>query len=243
MPPAQRDPGSPSCCVLTILPRSFDKIVEAYEELAGTVLLTLHAEVRCRIIHSLSISLSPATAPYVLPPDQEIKEPDPEILSLNSELVAYDETLVRFLRRDAEIAFVRTGLGLLVNSYLVANALKTQPMNQRGCERIQLNILVLQQNLKNVEAGVDLTRAADYFSLFTQGPDGIVERAKRDAAASKGEGGEGHGGPKFSYDELKALMELCYSEQLANPERGIAAAAKRQMGEKVLALSEYMWQS
>lgn len=195
---------------------------------------------RCRIIHSLSISLSPATAPYVLPPDQEIKEPDPEILSLNSELVAYDETLVRFLRRDAEIAFVRTGLGLLVNSYLVSNALKTQPMNQRGCERIQLNILVLQQNLKNVEAGVNLTRAADYFSLFAQGPDGIVERAKRDAAAQKDEGGEA---PKFSYDELKALMELCYSEQLANPERGIAAAAKRQMGEKVLALSEYMWQS
>lgn len=235
-------PKDLDCLVLTILPRSFDKIVEAYEELAGTVLLTLHAEVRCRIIHSLSVSLSPATAPYVLPPDQEIKEPDTEILSLNSELVAYDETLVRFLRRDAEIAFVRTGLGRLVNSYLVANALKTQPMNQRGCERIQLNILVLQQNLKNVEAGVDLTRAADYFALFAQGPDGIVERAKRDAAAPKDEDVEGSS-PRFSYDEFKALTELCYSEQLANPERGIAAAAKRQMGEKVLALSEYMWQS
>lgn len=200
--------------------------------------MTLHTEIRCRIIHSLSISVSSTTAPYVLPPDQEIKEPDQEIITLNSELVAYDETVVRFLR-DTEIAFVRTGLGRLVNAYLVSNALVTQPMNTRGCERIQLNILVLQQNLKNIEAGVDLARAANYFSLFTAGPDGIVGKARKDAA----EQGGVPESEKFSYDELKAMMELCYSEQLAHAERGIAAAAKRQMGEKVLALSEYMWQS
>jgi exocyst complex component 4 len=224
--------------LLTLPFRSFDGIVSAYEELAGTVLLTLHMETRCRIVYSLSVSLSPATAPYVLPPDQEIKEPDPQILSLNSELIAYDEAAVRFLR-DPEIAFIRTGLGLLTNTYLVRNALHTQPMNARGCERMQLNTLVLQQNLKNIEAGVDLARAANYFALFAVGPDGIVEKAKENA-------GLGEALPeqeRFSYDEMKDLIELCYSEQLANPERGIAAAAKRQMGEKVLSLSEYMWQS
>ncbi|ORY71737.1 Sec8 exocyst complex component-specific domain-containing protein [Pseudomassariella vexata] len=223
--------------------QSFDSIVLAYEELAGTVLLTVHLEIRCRIIYSLALSLSPATAPYVLPLDQEIKDPDPDILTLNAELVAYDETAVRYLR-DPEIAFVRTGLGLLINSYLVSNALATQPMNARGCERMQLNILVLQQNLKNIEAGVDLTRAANYFSLFEAGPDGIVEKAKNDKERENG--GQDiavRSADKFSYDELKALIELCYSEQLANPERGIAAAAKRQMGDKVLSLSEYMWQS
>lgn len=204
------------------------------------VLLTLHMEIRCRIIHSLRVALSPETAPYVLG-EQEIKEPDQPVLSLNSELVAYDETIVRFLR-DKEIAFVRTGLGLLINTYLVSNALATQPMNLRGCERMQLNILVLQQNLKNIEAGVDLTRAANYYSLFQDGPDQIVEKAKRDKER------EAKGSPvpeaeRFTYDELKALVELCYSEQLADPERGVAAAAKRKMGEKVLALSEFTWQS
>lgn len=184
--------------------------------------------------------MSPTTAPYVLPPDQEIKEPDQEIISLNSELVAYDETIVRFLR-DTEIAFVRTGLGRLVNAYLVSNALVAQPMNSRGCERIQLNILVLQQNLKNIEAGVDLARAANYFALFTAGAEGIVEKAKADAEAAAAGGVPEN--ERFSYDELKAMLELCYSEQLSHAERGIAAAAKRQMGEKVLALSEYMWQS
>ncbi|KAH9910100.1 Sec8 exocyst complex component-specific domain-containing protein [Xylariomycetidae sp. FL2044] len=222
--------------------QSFDKIVSSYDELAGTVLLTLHIEIRCRIIQSLRVALSPKTAPYVLG-DQEIKDPDPQILSLNSELIAYDETLVRFLR-EREIAFARTGLGLLINSYLVSNALATQPMNLRGCERMQLNILVLQQNLKNIEAGVDLARAANYFTLFQDGADKIVAKAKQDKER------EASGGvnsvpesQRFTYDELKAMVELCYSEPLADPERGVAAAAKRQMGEKVLALSEHMWQS
>ncbi|KAI1104328.1 Sec8 exocyst complex component-specific domain-containing protein [Jackrogersella minutella] len=214
---------------------SFDNIVSSYEDFAGTVLLMLHMEIRCRIVQSLSVALSPKTAPYVLG-DQEIKEPDPQILSLNSELVAYDETIVRFLR-DKETAFIRTGLGLLINTYLVFNALATQPMNTRGCERMLLNILVLQQNLKNIEAGVDLTRAANYFSLFQEGPDKIVDKAKHDAKDPVSEE------ERFTYDELKAILELCYSEQLADPERGVAAAAKRKMGEKVLALSEHMWQS
>ncbi|KAI0525699.1 Sec8 exocyst complex component-specific domain-containing protein [Xylaria bambusicola] len=220
--------------------QSFDRIVSSYEELAGTVLLTLHMEIRSRIIQSLHVALSPETAPYVLG-DREIKEPDPQILSLNAELIAYDETAVRFLR-NREIAFVRTGLGLLINSYLVSNALSVQPMNTRGCERMQLNILVLQQNLKNIEADVDLARASNYYKLFQEGADAIVEKAKRDkeqeANASSIPEAE-----RFSYDELKALIELCYSVQLADPERGVNAAAKRQMGEKVLALSEYMWQT
>ncbi|KAI1823163.1 Sec8 exocyst complex component-specific domain-containing protein [Xylaria intraflava] len=220
--------------------QSFDQIVSSYEELAGTVLLTLHMEIRCRIIQSLRIALSPKTAPYVLG-DREIKEPDAQILSLNSELIAYDETAVRFLR-DREITFVRAGLGLLINSYLVSNALSTQPMNIRGCERMLLNILVLQQNLKNIEADVSLARAANYYRLFKEGPDAIVEKAKQNKEREIDQRSIPES-EKFSYDELKALVELCYSAPLADPERGVNSAAKRQMGEKVLALSEHMWQT
>ncbi|KAJ9143856.1 Exocyst complex component Sec8 [Pleurostoma richardsiae] len=222
--------------------QSFDSIVSSYEELAATALLTLHMEARCRIVYSLRVALSPETAPYIL--EQDVNEPDPQVLSLNSELVSYDETIARFLR-EREAAFVRTGLGLLINSYLVGNAPMVSPMNAKGCGRMQLNILVLQQNLKNIEAGVDLARAANYFSLFDKGPDAIIAKAKEDAGKGR-EGGEGAAGRSpdwFSYDELKALLELCYSEQLANPERGIAAQAKRQMADKMLQLSEHMWQS
>lgn len=219
--------------------RAFDSIVSSFDELAGTALLTLHMEIRCRIVHSLRVALSPNIAPYIL--DQEVSEPDPQILSLNSELVSFDETIVRYLR-EKEITFIRSGLGLLINCYLVGNAWMASPMNDKGCGRMQLNILVLQQNLKNVEEGVDLARAANYFSMFDNGPDAIVERAKVDK--EKQQNGEDiPESEHFSYEELKTLMDLCYSEQLANPERGIASAAKRQLGDKLLGLSEHMWQT
>ncbi|KAF7542520.1 hypothetical protein G7Z17_g11499 [Cylindrodendrum hubeiense] len=218
--------------------QAFDSIVSSFEELAGTALLTLHMEIRCRIVHSLRIALSPDVAPYLL--DREVNEPDPQILSLNSELVNFDETIVRYLR-DKEIAFIRTGLGLLINCYLVSNANMASPMNSKGCGRMQLNILVLQQNLKNVEEGVDLARSANYFSLYEKGADAIVDKAREDKEQQRGNSCQD--AEHFSYDELKALVELCYSEQLAHPERGIASAAKRQMADKLLGLSEHMWQT
>lgn len=189
-------------------------------------------------MHSLHIALSPEVAPYLL--DQEVNEPDPQILSLNSELVAFEEIIVKFLR-EKETAFIRTGLGMLINCYLVSNASRASPMNDKGCGRMQLNILVLQQNLKNVEEDVDLARAANYFSLYEQGADAIVEKAKEDKAGQRGNSSQDP--DHFSYDELKTLVELCYSEALANPERGINAAARRQMADKLLGLNEHMWQT
>ncbi|KAJ2899985.1 putative sec8 exocyst complex component specific domain-containing protein [Zalerion maritima] len=231
--------------------QSFDTIVTSYEQLATTTLLTLHSEERCRVVYSLRTVLSPETAaPYLL--DQEVSEPDPAIIELNEDLVAYDEITTSHLR-EGEVAFMRTGLGLLVRTYLVANASMASPMNAKGCRRMELNILVLQQNLKNIEPGVDLVRATDYFTMFDKGADTIVEMAKvktrgGDAGAAEEEGQmdemrEVQKKHNFSYDELKALVELCYSEQLSNPERGIATAAKRQMADRLLNLSEYMWQS
>lgn len=199
-------------------------------------------EVRCRTSYSLRVALDPKTAPYLL--DQDVKEPDPQILSLNSELLAYDETIVRFLR-EREVTFIRTGLGLLINSYLIANASMVAPINARGSGRMQLNILVLQQNLKNIEAGVDMARAANYWALFDEGANAIVVKAKEDAAKAAEENNVpiGRDPDRFTYDELKALIELCYSELLASAERGNVNAAKRNMAEKLLELSEHMWQS
>ncbi|PHH77418.1 hypothetical protein CDD80_653 [Ophiocordyceps camponoti-rufipedis] len=200
--------------------QTFDSMVTSFEELAGTALLTLHMEVRCRIVYSLRSVLSPNKKAHLL--DQEVRQPDPQILSLNLELVLFDETIVRFLR-GREVAFVRTGLGLLTNSYLVGNASMASPMNAKGNGRMQLNILVLQQNLKNIEEGVDLARAANYFALFDQGPEAIVEQGK-----NKAEG-------RFAYEELRTLVELYYSEQM---ERGVASSAKRLMEETLQTLGE-----
>jgi len=191
-------------------------------------------EVRCQIVQSLALSLSRSTAPYLL--EQVVNDPDQRILSLNADLVSYDETVVNFLR-DREISFVRTGLGLLIDSFLVTNAGMVGAMNGFGCGRMQLNILVLQQNLKNIEKDVSLDRAAKYYDLFTDGADAVVAKAK------EGSGESSEVKQNFNYDELKTLVELCYSEQVASPERGISTVARRRMDEHLLQLSEYMWQS
>ncbi|RDW70332.1 hypothetical protein BP5796_08729 [Coleophoma crateriformis] len=213
---------------------AFDSIVSSYQELAATVLLTLHMEIRCQVVNSLAKTLSPTSAPYLL--EQVVNDPDPKILSLNSDLVSYDETVVRFLR-EKEISFIRTGLGLLIDSFLVTNAGMVKSINKNGSGRMQLNILVLQQNLKNIEAEINLERAAKYFGLFDKGADAAIEQAKQE----KESGNEGK--ELFNYEELKTLVELCYSEQMASPERGISSVAKRRMDEHLLQLSEYMWQS
>ncbi|KAL6879088.1 exocyst complex component [Trichoderma novae-zelandiae] len=218
--------------------QTFDTIVSSFEELAATALLTIHMEVRCRIIYSLRNTLSPDSAPYIL--EQDVREPDPQIISLNQELVSLDETIVEFLR-EKEIAFIRTGLGILINNFLVQNARLASPMNDKGCHRMQLNILVLQQNLKNIEDGVDLAKATSYFQLFERGPESIVEKA-REYKDRHGMGTLAIDLNSFSYDELRALVELCYSEQMANPERGITAAARRQMDNKLAKLSEFKWE-
>lgn len=158
------------------------------------------------------------------------------MLSLNADLVVYDETVVRFLH-DKETSFIQKGLGRLIDSFLVTNAGLVESMNANGCGRMQLNILVLQQNLKNIEADVSLDRAARFFDLFAEGPDAVVKQAQEQKGASDG------GKELFSYDELKTLVELYYSEQLSSPERGISTAAKRAMADHTLQLSEYMWQS
>ncbi|VUC22439.1 unnamed protein product [Clonostachys rosea] len=212
--------------------QAFDSIVSSFEELAGTALLTLHMEARCRIVHSLRIAMSPDVAPYLL--DQDVTAPDPQILSLNSELVVFDEIIERYLR-DSEIKFIRTGLGLLINSYLVGNAKMVSPMNAKGSARMQLNILVLQQNLKNIEDAVDLARSSNYYTLFDRGADEVAQRAKE--AKSAGIRADPYSASIFSFEELRALIELCFSEQLAHPERGMASMAKRKLDEKLQELN------
>lgn len=106
-------------------------------------------------------------------------------------------------------------------------------MNKNGCSLMQLNILVLQQNLKNIEPNGSLQFSAAFFDLFDSGPDGIVAKAKENQGKDIG----------FSYEEMKALIELCYSERLQSDRREVVLQAKRGLDDHLLQINEYMWQS
>ena len=205
----------------------FDNILIAIRELATTALFTLHVDMRCGMIHMISRVLK---APYFL--DQPANEPDPSILSLNADMLSFDDNLTEHLP-DKEYDFITTGLGHLLDTILVTNASQISVMNLNGCERMQLNILVLQQNLRSVENGVALTRSTQFFDYFHQGADAIIEKAKATGGKDLG----------FSLEEVKVLVELCYSGALQSQQRDVVAQAKRALSDHLLQLSESMWNS
>ncbi|MCJ1476807.1 Exocyst complex component 4 [Lambiella insularis] len=207
--------------------RSFDDVLAAYRELATTALLTLHVDIRCGMIHMISRVVK---APYSL--DQPANEPDSGILALNADLLSFDDNLTVHLP-NKEYNFITSGLGILLDNILVTNASQINVMNMNGCERMQLNILVLQQNLKSIESGVVLGRSAQFFENFTRGADAIIEQAKATGGKDLG----------FSLEELKVLVELCYSEALQSQQRDIAAQARKALSDHQLQLSESMWNS
>ena len=210
---------------------AFDSILASFHDLGNTALLTLHVDIRLGIIHMLTRTLH---APYILA--QPAQDPDPSILLLNADLLSFADTLSAQLP-IREQDFIRNGLALLIDSFLVTNVTHiTGGMNEHGCGRMQLNILVLSQNLKSIESGsaehsVELDRSARFFDLLMEGADGVIGRAKDRA----GEGLEG-----FSLEELKALVELWYREGTENGTREVQVKSRRELGDKLLVLSEYL---
>lgn len=208
------------------------------------MLLTLHLELRTQCIQSLSVLLSPpappsAQNPYILssPPNT----PDPGVLRINAELIAYDDTATRLLR-NRELRFLRQGLPNFVDDVILAHAGHIGLINAHGAKRWAINVSCLAQALKGIDipatpddrdvlADGILGRSTRFFDLLASGPERIVKEASRPGAQS------------FSYDQLRVLMELWFSEQLASPERGISGIARRRMDELLLKVNEILWQA
>lgn len=98
---------------------------------------------------------------------------------------------------------------------------------------MQLNILVLQQNLRNVEPNALLFHGGRFFDLFTAGPDAIIGEVQKTGGKDLG----------LSYEELKAIIELCYSVSLSSSRREISIQAQRNLSDHLLQLSEHLWQT
>ncbi|KAL8939766.1 MAG: hypothetical protein Q9216_003180 [Gyalolechia sp. 2 TL-2023] len=201
---------------------TFDGIVASIRALALDAFFTLQVDIRCGIAHMTAQMLK---SPYLL--SHPTNNPDPSVLSLNSDLLSFDDALSTYLP-SKEHRFITTGLTALVDTFLVANASQTQCMNVHGCGRMQLNILVLQQNLKSIEGDVSLSRSAHFFELFAEGAEAIVARLRE-------------GGIKdadFTLDEYKTLVELCHSEGLQSTQREASVQARRKLTEHLKQLGE-----
>ena len=231
--PGHFDPNTPIYLPLTQeTVEAFDSILTSMRTLASTALMTIHIDIRLGVIHMLTKTLH---APYLLA--QQAQDPDPSIHTLNADLRSFANNISTHLDISAQ-DFLTNGLALLMDTFLVSNVSQIKAgMNEYGCGRMHLNILVLSQNLKSTQPSgdddsLDLDRSRHFFDLFMEGADGIVERAKD-------RGGEGLEG--FDLEELKALVELWYRDGIENGAREVQVKGRRELADKLLVLSECLW--
>ena len=215
---------------------AFDSILISMRTLASTALMTIHIDIRLGVVHMLTKTLH---APYLLA--QPAQDPDPSIHTLNADLRSFANNISTHLDTSAQ-DFITNGLALLMDTLLVSNVSQIKAgMNGYGCGRMHLNILVLSQNLKStqtggaaddVDDGLELDRSRRFFDLFMEGADGIVGRARD-------RGGEGLEG--FDLEEWKALVELWYRDGIENGAREVQVKGRRELADKLLVLSECLW--
>lgn len=252
----------------------FDTTLQSLKDLATKSLLTLQIDIRCGVIHMITKSLrgsnalptSPSRDSSPLPPlsgyyhvlPSPPQSASPTILDLNGDLIAFDTNTSTYLGRK-ERHFIIYGLARLIDRSIISSASLIGVMNIYGGQRIGLDIMVLQQNLRNLDVVATpdptnndivhintekdstdndisdvLSRSARYFDLFLQGPEKVIEFAE----VQKKDGEK-----TFSYDELKVLLALCFSEGLRSENREAAVRAKKGEGDMSLKLGEIMWDS
>ncbi|KAK5954779.1 exocyst subunit [Knufia fluminis] len=194
----------------------------------------------------------------------------PLILDLNNDLIHFEASITSYLGRK-ERRFILAGLGRLVDRYLVVGADFVGVMNRHGAERMRVDGMVVQQVLRGLgvsgkrdegregegdtagvglgieqtaaqrDAEVDgddalLSSSSRYYELFLQGPDSIMAYVRERK-------GMGEGGVGYSYDELRTLVELCFSSSVRGTDREESIKARKRMGEVLLGLGEVMWDS
>jgi exocyst complex component 4 len=125
--------------------------------------------------------------------------------------------------------FITTGLASLIDEQIIGSAPHIPVLNAAGCNLLQLNVLVLQHNLKNIEPQVQLLRSTLYFDLYAGGPNNVIAHAK---TKSKSVG--------FSFEQMKVLLQLCYSEALKSDQQDVSAAAEKGLEEHMQQLSQAM---
>lgn len=152
--------------------RDFDILMTSFSDLSALILRTLHLELRLQILAGVSKAMS---TNYML--NQPYNDPDPAIIALGSSLLVLDGDLNSHLPLT-QYSAITSFLSTLADRALVALADKVQGMDTYGCARMQLNILVLQQNLKDLDRDASLGQAGRFWELFEMGPESVVQACR-----------------------------------------------------------------
>ncbi|KAK0304508.1 exocyst subunit [Friedmanniomyces endolithicus] len=188
----------------------FDAVLTSFTELSALILRTLHVDMRLHLLHGVSQALTHSYELGTLTPGHNAKPsdtPDPSILDLSSALSSYDAVISEGLL-PPQYAFLTRDLHVLGNNAFVSASmlgLVKGRIDDPGFARMQLNILVLQQAVKNLDTAdsSSLRRAGAFFALGEEGCEAIVMRGRQEG---------------FDAEELRVLVGLCWQE--GRDERG-----------------------
>ncbi|CAI2168626.1 9696_t:CDS:10 [Funneliformis geosporum] len=209
----------------------FDALLATFQQLAEQNLFTLRIELRCHTLHYLDKAMREGN--YQL--EYEAYEPDPYVLTLNADMVKFNESIASHLPTK-EHKFVFEGLDALMEHSLVNNAVYIRNLNTNGVMKMTRNILALQQNLKNIvetPGDISLERARRYYEMFNMGPVNMLTRIKEQGAI-------------FSFEEYKIMLEIMYKidptdmQTTPSTRRDSPSSNRRLYNENLLELNELM---
>ncbi|KAL4884144.1 hypothetical protein BJY04DRAFT_206005 [Aspergillus karnatakaensis] len=262
---------------------AFDTTLQSLRDLSLTAMFALHIDIRCGIIHMLARTMAGPNPPTIRNSEPATPGPPPSggcwhlltsqptaaspaILELNKDLIAFDTNISTYLG-TAQRRFITSGLSRFIDRVFVSATRYIWAMNENGALRLQLDVLVLQQNLKNIIIDISepsastgtqshlhhevvaLPRSAKFLDWFLEGAEKALDYAKKEKEylAAHGQNAPAPDGEPFSYEELKVLVDLCFSEILRGPKgednREGFMAAKKASADALLRLSEIMWDS
>lgn len=205
-------PGGLKLPLSRAMAHRFDAIIKTYDQLAELTLSTIRIDVRCRVMHYLDSGIKSEN--YRV--DQECAEPDPFVQDLNTSLIACDDAIVGVLP-EIERRFIFDGLGGLIEHLLVSNSRLIRLANDLGIQKMLRNISALRQNLKTITGLPDdseLSKAQDYYQLFSLGPANMLEHIKDKQ--------------NFGFEEYKSMLNLqCGVDQALAESNQLGAAVSQ----------------
>ncbi|KAJ8509424.1 hypothetical protein ONZ45_g8399 [Pleurotus djamor] len=189
----------------------YQALLKTFEQLAELILFTIRIDVRCRVISHLGVAFRNGN--YF--PDRESTDPDPNIALLNTELTQCEELISAHLPTKSS-HFVFSGLDILLEQQLIANAHFLSRVNSLGVNKLVRNIQALQQNIRAIAPkgqNIDFKRAKQYYSLFHLGPQGLLDSIRKEAS--------------FTFEEYQTMLNLQCGVVSSEGEAGIARAVDR----------------
>ncbi|KAI0048336.1 hypothetical protein FA95DRAFT_1558105 [Auriscalpium vulgare] len=198
----------------------FHALLKTYEQLSELILHTIRIDVRCRGAHYLDLALRHGN--YRI--DSEVGEPDPHIIDLNLELGDFDDIISTTLPVH-EQRFVFDGLGILMEDLLIYNGRHIRVANAHGIQKINRNMLALQQCIKTVARNsqdTEFERAKQYYALFALGPTSMLDSIRTQQV--------------FSFDEYKVMLNLQCGFDQSQGEKSASQATDRNYSMYVIDL-------